>query len=214
MQSNLTDVERRVKRYWYTDGIGELIGGGMFVLLGVYFALQGFLGQDSLVSGILQASLVLLMIGGMFVSRRLVNALKTRLTYPRTGYVEYQVSERNTRSRQILAGVLGFLVAVLAMLFVRLFQFFDSIVAITGVVVAVILVVLRTKSAGLTRFYILGVVSLVLGLALAVSGLPNGYSLGLFYGLMGVCLMLSGGLTLQRYLKENPIPVDAERQNG
>jgi hypothetical protein len=214
MQSNLTDVERRVKRYWYTDGIGELIGGGMFVLLGVYFALQEFLGQDSLVSGILQASLVLLMIGGMFVSRRLINALKTRLTYPRTGYVEYQVSERNTRSRQILAGVLGFLVAVLAMLFVRLFQFFDSIVVITGVVVAVILVVLRTKSAGLPRFYILGVVSLVLGLALAVSGLPNGYSLGLFYGLMGVCLMLSGGLTLQRYLKENPIPVDAERQNG
>ena len=214
MQSNLTDVERRVKRYWYTDGSGELIGGGMFVLLGVYFALQEFLGQDSLVSGILQASLVLLMIGGMFVSRRLINALKTRLTYPRTGYVEYQVSERNTRSRQILAGVLGFLVAVLAMLFVRLFQFFDSIVAITGVVVAVILVVLRTKSAGLTRFYILGVVSLVLGLALAVSGPPNGYSLGLFYGLMGVCLMFSGGLVLQRYLKENPIPVDAERQNG
>jgi len=33
MQSNLSDVEERVKRYWYTDGIGELIGGGMFILL-------------------------------------------------------------------------------------------------------------------------------------------------------------------------------------
>src|SRR5690349_13364372 len=180
MQNHLFEVEQRVKRYWYTDGIGELIGGGMFVLLGVYFALQEFLGQDSLVSGILQASLVLLMIGGMFVSRRLINALKSRLTYPRTGYIEYQVNESNIRAMQILAVVLGLVVAVLAMIFVRLFQFFDSIVAITGVIVAVILVVLRTKSAGLTRFYILGVVSLVLGLALAVSGLSNGYSLGLF----------------------------------
>ena len=212
MQSNLSDIEQRVKRYWYTDGIGELIGGGMFALLGVYFALQEFLGENLLVSGILQASLVLIMIGGMFISRRLISALKTRLTYPRTGYVEYQVNERSVRSRQILAGVLGLVIAALAMIFVRLFQFFDSIVAITGLIVAVILVVLRVKSAGLTRFYVLGAVSLVLGFALSISGLPKGYSLGLFYGLMGICFMLSGGITLQRYLKENPVPV--ERQNG
>ena len=79
------DVEQRIMRYWYTDGIGELTGGGMFILLGVYFALQEFLGQNSVVGGTLKASLILLMIGGMAVSRRLVNVLKTRLTYPRTG---------------------------------------------------------------------------------------------------------------------------------
>lgn len=206
MQRNLSDVEQRVKRYWYTDGIGELIGGGMFILLGIYFALQQALGQNSTVGGILQASLVLVMIGGMFVSRRLINALKTRLTYPRTGYVEYQVDERLTKSRRILAAVLGFTIAALTMVLVRLFDFFDSIVAVTGFAVALILIILRAKSSGLTRFYALGGVSLGLGLALSVSGLPNGYSLGLFYGLMGVCLMRSGGLTLRRYLDENPLP--------
>ncbi|HLO17965.1 MAG TPA: hypothetical protein VK206_24255 [Anaerolineales bacterium] len=214
MQSNLSDIEQRVKRYWYTDGIGELIGGGMFILLGIYFALQEFLGQNSIVSGILQASLVLVMIGLMLISRRLINTLKTRLTYPRTGYVEYQVNERNIRWRQVLALVLGLVTAALTMIFVRLFQFFDSIVAVTGFIVAVILVVLRTKSAGLARFYVLGAVSLILGLALSISGLRNGYSLGLFYGLMGTCFIISGGSTLQRYLKENPLPADAERQNG
>src|SRR5512134_901672 len=101
MQSNLSDVEQRVKRYWYTDGIGELTGGGMFILLGIYFALQEFLGQNSMISIILQSSLVLLMIGGAFISRRLVNALKVRLTYPRTGYVEYQVNDHDTRWRRI-----------------------------------------------------------------------------------------------------------------
>src|SRR5512138_969098 len=94
MQSNLSNVEQRIRRYWYTDGIGELIGGGMFILLGLYFAIQQLLGQNSMVSGILQASLALLMIAGMFVSRRLINGLKARLTYPRTGYIEYQVDER------------------------------------------------------------------------------------------------------------------------
>jgi len=212
MQSNLSDVEQRVKRYWYTDGIGELIGGGMFILLGIYFALQELLGQDSLVSGILQASLVLLMIGGMAASRWLINTLKARLTYPRTGYVEYQVNQRTMRSRQILAGILAFVVAALAVVFVRLFQFFDSMVAVTGLIVAVILVIMRAKSAGVTRFYVLAAVSLVLGLALSVSGLPDGYSLGLFYGLMGICLIFSGGVTLRRYLSDNPLP--AEDSNG
>jgi len=210
MENNLSDVERRVKRYWYADGIGELIGGGMFVLLGIYFALQEFLGQNSLVGGILQASLVLLMIGGTFISRKLVNILKTRLTYPRTGYVEYQVDERGTRGRRILVVILGFVISALTIVFARLFQFFDSIVAVTGVVVALILVVLQTKSAGLARFYVLGAASLVLGFALSLSGLPNGYSLGLLYGLMGVCFFISGGLTLWRYLKENPLPVETE----
>lgn len=214
MQDHLVDVEQRVRRYWYTDGIGELAGGGMFILLGLYFALQEFLGQDSTLGGLLQASLILLMIGGMALSRRLVNALKTRLTYPRTGYVEYRVDERYMNWRRLIVVFLAFTVSALTMVFVRMFQSMDSIVAVTGMVVAGILVILRAKVSGLTRFYLLGAVSLLLGLALSISGLPNGYSLGLFYGLMGVCLLISGGVTLRAFLGNNPLPFDTERRNG
>ncbi|MGZ9224999.1 MAG: hypothetical protein ACXW4M_05530 [Anaerolineales bacterium] len=212
MENNLSDVEQRVKRYWYTDGIGELIGGGMFVLLGMYFALQEVLGQNSMVGGILQASFALLIIGGVFVGRWLINTLKTRLTYPRTGYVEYQINERGMRWRRILPVILGFVIAALTAAFVRLFQSFDSVVAVTGLVVSVILVVVQAKSSGLARFYVLGAASFVLGFGLSLSGLPEGYSLGLFYGLMGVCFFISGGLTLRHYLKANPMP--AETENG
>jgi hypothetical protein len=211
MQSNLSDVEERVKRYWYTDGIGELIGGGMFVLLAIYFALQEFLGQNSLVSGILQVSLILIMIGGMTLSRWLINTLKTRLTYPRTGYIEYQVDEGSIRSRRIGVILLAFAVSSLTMLFVNMFQSFDSIVAVTGVAVGLILVILRAKSSGLSRFYVLGAISIFLGLALSISQLPNGYSLGLFYALMGVSFTISGGFTLRRYLEDNPLPAGVEK---
>lgn len=204
MQNNLSDVERRVRRYWYTDGIGELIGGGMFILLGTYFALQEFLGRNSMVSGILQASLILVLIGGMAISRWLVTTLKTRLTYPRTGYVEYEVDERRMKSRRFWVILLAFTMSVLTVVFARLFQFFDSIVAVTGVAVGLILLILRAKASGLARFYALGAVSVLLGLALSVSGLPGGYSLGLFYGLLGSAVAISGGLTLRRYLQENP----------
>lgn len=205
---NVSDVEKRIIRYWYTDGIAELIGGGMFLLLGLYFAAQEFMGQNSLASGLLQASLALLMIGGAFVSRRLVNALKTRLTYPRTGYVEYQVNEKQMKWRRVWAFALAFVISALTMIFVRTFQIIDSMVAVTGVAVGLILVFLRAKSAGVTRFYLLGGISFVLGLALSISELPNGYSLALFYGLMGVCFLVSGGITLGWYLHENPLPVD------
>jgi hypothetical protein len=213
MQHNVFDIEQRVKRYWYTDGIGELIGGGMFILLGIYFALQGFLGQNSMIGGILQVSLILVMIGGMAVSRRLINTLKTRLTYPRTGYVEYQVDEQKMKFRRVWVMILAFVISTLTMVFVRLFQAFDSIVAVTGVAVGLILVILRAKSAGLSRFYLLGTISIALGLALSMSGLSNGYNLGLFYGLMGLCFMLSGGWTLRRYLEANPLPVNAGPYN-
>lgn len=212
MQTNFSDVEQRVKRYWFSDGIAELSGGGMFLLLGIYFALQQFLGQDSTVGGLLQASLALMMIGGAYISRRMVNLLKTRITYPRTGYVEYQTDPKAARSRPILVMLLAFSVSALSIAFLRMFQSFDSMVAVTGVVVGMILVLLRAKVSGLARFYILGAVSMILGIVLSVSGLPNGYSLGLFYGLMGLCFMISGGLTLQHYLNENPQP--EERRNG
>lgn len=211
MENNLLHVEQRIKRYWYTDGLGELIGGGMFILLGGYFALLEFLGQNSIMNGILQVSLIIVLIGGMALGRWLIHTLKARLTYPRTGYVEYEVDAHRMKSRRIWVMTLAFAISALTMVFARLFQAFDSIVAVTGVAVGLILVILRAKSAGLTRFYVLGAVSIMFGLALSVSGLPNGYSLGLFYGLMGLSFILSGGLTLQRYLAENPLPRDAEQ---
>lgn len=212
MQNNLSEVEQRVKRYWFTDGLAELIGGGMFILLGVYFSMQELLGQNSLVGGILQASLVLLMIAGAYASRRLVNSLKTRITYPRTGYVEYPANKKETRSRLILVVILAASISALSMAFIRLFQSFDSMVAVTGFVVGMVLVLLRAKASGLARFYILGAVSMILGFVLSVSGLANGHSLGLFYSLMGLCFLISGGLTLKHYLHSNPLP--AEDRNG
>jgi hypothetical protein len=211
MKSNLSDVEQRVNRYWYTDGLGELIGGSMFLVLGLYFAIQDYLGPDSMLSGILQASLALLLIGGAFLSRRLINSLKTRLTYPRTGYVEYRVNKKEAGSKRILAFVLAFTIAALAVAFVGIFKSFDSMVAVTGFIVGMILVLLRAKSSGLTRFYFLGALSAILGIAISTTGLSNGYALGLYYALMGVCFLVSGGLTLAHYLHENPLPAEGSR---
>jgi hypothetical protein len=209
MEKNvIKQVEQRVKRYWYTDGIAELASGGMFVLLGLYFGIQGYFGEASLVSVILQVSLALLMIAGAFGVRRLVKALKARLTYPRTGFVEYRVNEKDTKVRRYVIAGVAMIIAILSIVLNDYIRSLDSMVLITGLLVGVIFITLQGRSSGLRRFYALGGLAIVLGVALSFSKLPQAYTLALFYGLIGVVILASGALVLRHYLNENPLPVE------
>ncbi len=212
MQTNLSNVEQRVKRYWYTDGIGEIIGGGVFLLIAAYFSIQQYFGEQSMIGAILQSSLIVVLIGAVIIGRRMINALKTRLTYPRTGYVDYSAPEKNMMWWRIFTMAIGMAVAIFSIAITRKINTIDSMVAVTGVLVAVILLVKQGWSFGVPRFYVLSAASLILGIILSVSGLPQGYNLGLFYALIGIAFAISGGLTLWKYLRENPMP--AEESNG
>jgi hypothetical protein len=209
MNQDVSNVEQHVRRYWYVDGIGELIGGGVFLLLGLYFCAQQYFGDRSLLGGVLQSGFILIFIVGMLLARRLINALKTRITYPRTGYVEYQ--QKDGIQRRTFAMAVAIVIAVVSVMIARRLDSIDAMVAITGVLVAIILVVKQGWSAKVGRFYILSFLSLVLGVALSISGLGRGYNLGAFYGLMGTAFVVSGAITLARYLRENPLP--SENQN-
>ena len=209
MNNEISNVKQRLYRYWYSDGIAELSSGGIFMLLGFYFAAQEYLKVNSLASIMLQTGLVIVLIGGMFLGRWLIKALKSRLTYPRTGYVEYRVDKQNLSRRRVIVGIVAALVASFSLIFSEwVVPYLDLTLALTGVLVGLILIVLQARQAGVGRFYIFGGMSILLGISLAFSGLPNGYSLGLFYGLMGLTFAVSGGIVLSRYLQENPMPVE------
>lgn len=209
MRNNFADVEQRVKRYWYVDGLGELVGGGgMCLIVAAHFAAQQYFGDDSLIGGFLQASLALVLIGGIFLVRRLINAAKERVTYPRTGYVEYQSSEKNRLLMGALSTVVGIITAMTFVFIARQFNRIDAMTAISGAVIGIILFVKQVWTVRVKRFYILSLASLLYGAALSVSGLPRGYNLGLFYGLMSLSFAISGGLTLKKYLDENPLQTD------
>jgi hypothetical protein len=212
MQNNLTDVEQRVKRYWFKDGLGELVGGGMMLLIGLFFAGQKWLPQGSMGRTLLQSSLTVLLIGGALAMRWLVNKLKTRLTYPRTGYVEYEPGPKNTPSRRVFTAGIAISVSALLVIFGRSFGSFNWLPGFTGLLFGVVFIILRARSNGVGRFYVLGTFCVILGMALSFSGLPMGYSLGLFYGLTGIVSMVSGGITLISYLRENPLPDESKNE--
>ena len=103
-------------------------------------------------------------------------------------------------------------ITAVSVVLVDYFRVMESMVFITGLLVGVIFIALRGKSSGLLRFYALGGLAIVLGLALAYSGLPQIYTLSFFYGLLGIAILISGGLVLRGYLAENPSR--SENDNG
>lgn len=209
MKDNFSDVEQRVRRYWYVDGFGELVGGGgMCFILAIYFAAGEYFGAESFFGGILQASMVLVLLGGIVLVRRLVNAAKQQVTYPRTGYVEYS-QPKNKVAASVLSAAVGIVMAVTFVFTVRQFNKIDGMVAISGLVMGIILFAKQVWTVRVKRFYILSVASIIYGGILAVSGLARGYNLGIFYALMSISFALSGGLTLKKYLDENPLPAES-----
>jgi len=208
MKADFSEVEQRVKRYWYVDGFGELVGGGgMCLILAIYFAAGEYFGAETFFGGILQASMVLVLLGGIVLVRRLVIAAKQRVTYPRTGYVEYS-EPKNKVVASVLSAAVGVVVAVTFVFIIRQFNKIDALVAISGAVMGVVLFVKQVWTAKVKRFYILSAMALIFGTVLSVSGFPRGYNLGLFYALMSLSFAISGGLTLKKYLDENPLQTE------
>ena len=208
MEEKMSNVERHVKRYWYTDGIGELAGGAAFLLLGLYFAGLEWFPSNTFVRTLLDSSLVILMIGGGYAVHWLVNALKTRLTYPRTGFVEYGTERKGSWLGSLLTGAIAFGAAMLLVILAKLTSPFNWLPSFTGLVLGATLMILSVRENGLRRFYLLGGLCIVLGLALSFS--KSSYSLSMLYGLIGVAAIISGGVTLMIYLRKNPMPVENE----
>ena len=210
MQNNLMDVEQRVKRYWYEDGIAEIAVGLVFIVLGAFFGVQGFFGEDSRVGVILQMSMIVVMLGSVFGTQWLVKTLKSRLTYPRTGYVEYRAKDKEMTQRRLIVVGVGLVVAIASFVLVSFVREVDSMVLVSSILVGVIFILLRGKSSGVVRFYYFGGLSFILGIALSFNSMTRLYNLGLFYGLLGLVIFISGVLVLRQYLRENPMPAEGD----
>jgi uncharacterized protein involved in response to NO len=201
VKDDLNQLARRTRRYWFTDGLAELVAGLIFILLGIYFYLQVILPPDSLLANLLQAGLVLILVGIVFIGKRVLQLLKDRLTVPRTGYVEYSSPDKKHRYISgILAAVMAALVAglILSSPAVQ-----DWLPALTGLIVAAVWIVTAAR-VGIFRFYLIAVASFVLGLVFSLAGLGDILGIAYFYASTGLLLLISGGIVLLRYLRSNP----------
>jgi hypothetical protein len=208
MDHDFKAVQQRVRRYWFKDGIGEIVVGGLFLLLALYFAGHRFLPADTNAPLMLDGSLALVLIFGIYFTRRLINIFKTHITYPRTGFVEYYPEAKDTLSARIFIFFLVTGFVILLVVFGRWVGTFVWLPGFIGFLSSVILIVIRTHAIELNRFYYLAAASMIFGLICSFSGLPAHYSISLFYALFGLVMIGMGVRVLAKYLRDNPLPAE------
>jgi hypothetical protein len=102
-------------------------------------------------------------------------------------------------------GIVGLIALINVLLFFFTPLSSNWVPAISGLIVGSLWLISAFR-VGLLRFYLLAILTYLLGAILLWAGLELYQSLALFYGILGVILILSGSFTLVRYLRRNPTP--------
>jgi hypothetical protein len=207
MNQQIEQISKRTLRYFYEDGLPEIGAGLILGLLGIYFYIQATQPEGSALRAITDSGLILVIIIGGFFIRRLVTRAKTRITYPRTGYVEYHQDRlRNRRPRILALAAIAMTVAVMVVFIGGLLRETAWMPVFTGFFFSAITIFIMIPRVGLTRWYILAAISALLGIGLGLSGIDNTLGLGAFYPGLGLCTTMSGILVLIHYLRTTQPP--------
>ncbi len=209
MPDELKRSQLRAIQYYYVDGSFEFGFGLLSLIMSVYFYVDAHVQVQSWLSALVEASLVLVIIGGGYLIKALVRKLKERVTWPRTGYVAYEKKQGPKQGWRILLGmVIGGLVAALTAVLVTIpHPGLALMPAFSGILMGIVLAVIAWRTA-IVRFYLLALLSASVGVALAFSGLENIPGLIVFYAALALVLFLAGACVLRSYLHQNPAPQD------
>jgi hypothetical protein len=211
---NTENTLNRAYAHWLKDGLFEIGLGILFAGVGTLRAIIHFAGEKSAAYYWLSAGLLLIMIGVAWGGKRFGNALKERITYPRTGYMAFKPYNYNYKRILVLfifAGVLGGVVGVLATQPNQ--QEIGGIVPITQGIVGAIVFTYAAQRIEVKRLYYLAVFSLGIGLVIGALGVGVVLGLSFFYLSIGLAMVVSGCVALVKYLRSHePVDLNGERQ--
>jgi hypothetical protein len=198
MENKIDNLVRKTYRYYYDDGLVEMAIGLLFVAVGLILLVWQSSDYSPLVAIVVVMGLLVVAIGGVYLIKRLVRELKQRITYPRTGYVAYHQGEPSK-------GRWFFPLAALALVVVSLFlpDSFTGMSAIVGAMVGVVLI-LTGYRVSLPRFYLVGTIALLSGVALSWSDVAEFIAVALTFAIAGGAIFLAGGFAFVSYLRDHP----------
>lgn len=201
----------RPQRYWYVDGLSEIAGGTVIFLIGAVNTVAALLAGGTIPTLLVDLVQPVLIISAALITRPIVRNLKERITYPRTGYVEYSGHGHSIRwQRFFLTFFIAFSVSALIGLLGKSIpeQFWP---AITAAILALALAYLGAR-LGLTRFYIVAGLTFLMGGTVSALNLPDSWPSALLFGLEGFFWIVSGTLVLMHYLKTtHPLGEEGEQ---
>ncbi len=195
---NLKQIQKRAFQYWYQDGLVEIAFGLLCFLLAAYFYLQETYPKDSPLDFLIEIGFIVIILGSSFLVTRLVLILKNRLTFPRTGYIAFHPKPKK---RGWIAGLVGMTIGgLVSVIVLQTPASLNWMTAITGIIFALVWLYVGLR-LGLLRFQLIALSSGIIGVWLSLAHLGDTMGLGIFYGLIGLLMLISGGITLWFYLR-------------
>ena len=198
MNNNIDTIMQETRRYWYEDGFAEIAIGLLFSTVGGGLYLQYRAEDNPLWLMVVIIGLMLFILFSVVIVRWVVTQLKERVTYPRTGYVEY--NEKPDPVAQRFALIFPIIAAAMIL-------FLPEAYNILGVAVGLMMGAIMAFFAyrtGVWRFLIASLVAIGAGILGGYLTLNEIVSTALVFGIMGIVLLLSGAVTLLQYIQNNP----------
>ena len=213
MRDPLFEARTRAQRYWYRDGLEEMTLGLVSILMSVWMLALSEAVWSVPISLIY---MLLLLMAAIFVPR-IKTAIRERVTYPRSGYVDERggswLQGRVARTLLLATAALVFAsVAALALRYVgganlALAPAVHWAPALVGIAVCAVSLYVCMRQ-GLSRFLVVGVVASILGVAVSIE-YPPILAMAIFMAGVGCAWLCSGGVALWNYVRRT-VPHSAD----
>lgn len=195
---DLKQLERNLFRDYLQDGLADLIVGAYFMLIGL----------------LLRVGTVAVVIALFVVFfAPLLQGLKKRFTYPRTGYVELREGDPGPLPWFILGSlILGLIALAVVLIAVGVIaqpgQWYRWMPIWIGIWFAGMFLGLGLR-IGLVRYYVVAGVALVFGPIAALLPQPGKLdNIGLFFAAVGIVMLAGGVFAFVRFLHKYPLPAE------
>lgn len=199
--NEIIKTQRRTLSYWFIDGIPDMVGGVALAFVGAFLYLGAITGKE-LFSNIALFSMILL----FPLTAKLVQWLKSRITYPRTGFVKYPEpsGKRRGAAAMIAVVVAAGLVIVASITKDTLLDSDISgvILASIGIAIAVAFVV-RAIKMGMPRFYVEAFVTAGISVWVLVAKVSFVLGIGVLWIGLGIVSTITGTIALVEYLHKH-----------
>ncbi len=195
MEQQIGSLARQTRRYWYEDGFADLGMGAYLFALGLIFIAEAVTPSGSPLDLVWTFGWPVVLIGGGLLVNFLVQRLKARYTYPRTGYVSYE-KEGNARIPRLIGVFVT--AALVAAAVILLSRGWHNFALLFGLVFTAGFLYVGFR-IGLVRYLALAAFSLASGAVLGTADFSIEQAGGLYFAVVGLAMLLSGGMTWLRY---------------
>lgn len=202
-RADLEELERRPVRYWNVDGLAELVLGVAWMLWGGAWLVGQTLPRDWRWTAywlIVPPTLALSLAAIGPVTRK----LKQRLTFPRTGYVEWKTPRQSAgwaTAAAILVSAIALAAVLLSMKRATLLE--ERLPPIMGVVLSLSLAALSVRQRAP---HLLALAAAAVAVTLAITSLVSGWdALSWMFVMLGAACALVGGTRLALFVRAHPL---------